>query len=124
MTAPAIVRCIIPNDRYNSKRGVRTGNRGAGFAKAPGIPQIGRGGMTAAWWRTPHVPCVHRMERFPRGGSLLLDRFAQLLHVSTTVAAIMIAVIVLQLATQVFALVDLARRRAVRGGRKWVWAVA
>jgi hypothetical protein len=64
------------------------------------------------------------MERFPRGGSLLLDRFAQLLHVSTTVAAIMIAVVVLQLATQVFALVDLARRRAVRGGRKWVWAVA
>jgi hypothetical protein len=53
----------------------------------------------------------------------LLDRFAQLLHVSVTVAAIMLAVIVLQVATQVFALVDLARRDAVRGGRKWVWAL-
>src|SRR5215213_6754092 len=60
----------------------------------------------------------------PQGRSLLLDRFAELLHVSATVAAIMIAVIVLQVATQAFALVDLARRRAVRGGRKWVWALA
>ena len=54
----------------------------------------------------------------------MLDRFAQLLHVSTTVAAIMLAVIVAQVATQVYALVDLARRDTVRGGRKWVWALA
>ena len=54
----------------------------------------------------------------------MLDRFAQLLGVSTTVAAILLAVIVVQVATQVFALVDLARRDSVRGGRKWVWALA
>ena len=54
----------------------------------------------------------------------MLDRFAGLLNVSATVAAILLAVIVVQVATQAFALVDLARRDAVRGGRKWVWAVA
>ena len=53
----------------------------------------------------------------------MLDRFAQFLDVSTTVAAILLAVIVAQVATQAFALVDLARRDAVRGGRKWVWAL-
>lgn len=53
----------------------------------------------------------------------MLDRFARLLHVSVTVAAIVVALIVLQVATQAFALVDLARRDAVRGGRKWVWAL-
>ena len=52
----------------------------------------------------------------------MLDRFARFLDVSTTVAAILLAVIVVQLATQVYALLDLARRDAVRGGRKWVWA--
>jgi Phospholipase_D-nuclease N-terminal len=53
----------------------------------------------------------------------MLDRFARLLDVSTTVVAIILALIVVQVATQVYALVDLARRDAVRGGRKWVWAV-
>lgn len=53
----------------------------------------------------------------------MLDRFARLLHVSSTVAGIVLALIVLQVATQAFALVDLARRGAVRGGRKWVWAL-
>jgi len=53
----------------------------------------------------------------------MLDRFARLLDVSTTVAAIVLALIVAQLAMQVYALVDLARRDAVRGGRKWVWAL-
>ena len=53
----------------------------------------------------------------------MLDRFARLLDVSTTVVAILLALIVVQVATQVYALVDLARRDAVRGGRKWVWAV-
>jgi len=53
----------------------------------------------------------------------MLDRFAQLLNVSTTVAAIVLALAVVQLATQAYALVDLVRRDAVRGGRKWVWAL-
>ena len=54
----------------------------------------------------------------------MLDRFAELLGVSTSVAAILLGVIVLQLATQVYALVDLVRRDSVRGGRKWPWAIA
>lgn len=53
----------------------------------------------------------------------MLDRFARLLEVSTTVAAIVLALLVAQVATQAYALVDLARREAVRGGRKWVWAL-
>ena len=53
----------------------------------------------------------------------MLDRFAQFLGISTTVAAIVILLVVTQLATQAYALVDLARRDAVRGGRKWVWAL-
>jgi hypothetical protein len=53
----------------------------------------------------------------------MLDWFGRLLQVSTTVAAIVLALIVLQVATQAYALVDLARRDAVRGGRKWVWAL-
>jgi hypothetical protein len=43
--------------------------------------------------------------------------------VSTTVAAILLVVMVVQVALQVFALVDLARRNAVQGGKKWVWAL-
>jgi hypothetical protein len=53
----------------------------------------------------------------------MLDRFAEILGVSTTVVAIALALIVAQLATQAYALVDLGRRDAVRGGRKWVWAL-
>jgi hypothetical protein len=53
----------------------------------------------------------------------MLDRFARLLEISTTVAAITLVLIVVQVATQLYALVDLARRDAVRGGRKWVWAL-
>ena len=53
----------------------------------------------------------------------MLDRFARMLEVSTGVAAILLGVIVLQVATQLYALVDLARRESVRGGRKWVWAL-
>ena len=53
----------------------------------------------------------------------MLDRLAQFLGISTTVAAIVILLVVAQLATQAYALVDLARRDAVRGGRKWVWAL-
>lgn len=53
----------------------------------------------------------------------MLDRLAQHLEVSTTVAAILVALLALQLATQLYALVDLARRETVRGGRKWPWVV-
>ena len=53
----------------------------------------------------------------------MLDRLAQLLNVSITVAAIVLVLAVVQVATQAYALVDLARRRAVRGAQKWVWAL-
>jgi hypothetical protein len=53
----------------------------------------------------------------------MLDRLARLLQVSTPVAAIMLALVVVQVALLVFSLVDLARRDTVRGGRKWVWAL-
>src|SRR3954465_14073790 len=53
----------------------------------------------------------------------MLDRFARLLGVSTTVAVIVLVVIVVQVGTQVYALIDLARRDAVRGGMKWPWAL-
>ncbi len=53
----------------------------------------------------------------------MLDRLARLLHVSTTVTAIVLLLAAVQLATQVYALVDLARRDEVFGGRKWAWAL-
>jgi hypothetical protein len=45
------------------------------------------------------------------------------LGVSTTVVALLGALLVVQLALQIYSLVDLARRPAVAGGRKWVWAL-
>jgi len=54
----------------------------------------------------------------------MLDKFARLAGVSPPVVAILLALACLQLATQVYALVDLARRDVVEGGRKWVWALA
>ena len=53
----------------------------------------------------------------------MLDRLARLAGVSPTVAALMLVLLVVQLAMQAYALVDLARRDAVRGGNKWVWAL-
>lgn len=53
----------------------------------------------------------------------MLDRFARLLEVSNTVAAVVLVLVVAQLATQLFAFVDLARRDVVRGGKKWLWAL-
>jgi drug/metabolite transporter (DMT)-like permease len=53
----------------------------------------------------------------------VLDRLARLLHVSTTVTAIILLLAAVQLATQVYALVDLTRRDEVFGGRKWAWAL-
>jgi len=40
----------------------------------------------------------------------MLDRLARLVGVSPTVAALMLVLLVVQLATQAYALVDLARR--------------
>ncbi|HEY2377970.1 MAG TPA: PLD nuclease N-terminal domain-containing protein [Gemmatimonadaceae bacterium] len=53
----------------------------------------------------------------------MLDWIARRLEVSSSVAAILLVLTIVQVATQVYALVDLARRDAVRGGRKWVWAL-
>jgi len=53
----------------------------------------------------------------------MLDRLAQAMGVSTTLAALLLALLVVQVSLQVFALVDLARRDVVQGGRKWVWAL-
>jgi hypothetical protein len=51
----------------------------------------------------------------------MLDQLAQRLGVSTTVAALILALFIVQLSLQLYALVDLMRRDAVRGGKKWVW---
>ena len=53
----------------------------------------------------------------------MLDWLAARLDVSRPVAAIMLAFVAIQIAVQAYALVDLARRDNVRGGRKWVWAL-
>jgi hypothetical protein len=53
----------------------------------------------------------------------MLDWLAGRMHVSTTVAALVLVLIVAQLATQIYGLVDLARRDTVRGDRKWVWVL-
>jgi hypothetical protein len=45
------------------------------------------------------------------------------MDVSTTVAALVLVLIVAQLALQIWALVDLARRDRVRSGPKWLWAL-
>ena len=53
----------------------------------------------------------------------MLEWLARRLEVSSGVAAALIALAVVQLALQVYALVDVAKRGAVRGGNKWVWAL-
>jgi hypothetical protein len=53
----------------------------------------------------------------------MLDWLAGLLHISPKVAGILLGLIVVQLAVQLYALADLARRERVRGGRKWVWVL-
>src|SRR5690349_17260817 len=53
----------------------------------------------------------------------MLDWLAQRLRVSTTVAAILLALIIVQVGVQLWALIDLARRDAVRGDKKWPWAL-
>jgi phospholipase D-like protein len=53
----------------------------------------------------------------------MLDWLAGRLNISPTVAGAMLGLIVVQLALQVYAVVDLVRRDRVRGDRKWVWAL-
>ena len=53
----------------------------------------------------------------------MLDWLAGRLHVSPAVSGILLALIVVQLAVQLYALADLARRDRVRGDRKWAWAL-
>lgn len=53
----------------------------------------------------------------------MLDWLANRMHVSTTVAALVVVLIVAQLALQIWALVDLARRDTVRSGPKWLWVL-
>jgi hypothetical protein len=42
---------------------------------------------------------------------------------SPLAVAALVALVVVQLSLQIFALVDLSRRTAVTGGRKWIWVV-
>ena len=53
----------------------------------------------------------------------MLEWLATRMHVSTTVAALLVVLVVVQLATQVYALVDLARRNTVRADPKWLWVL-
>jgi len=53
----------------------------------------------------------------------MLDWLAGRLHVSPTIAGLVVALIVVQLALQLYALADLARRDRVRGERKWLWVL-
>jgi len=53
----------------------------------------------------------------------MLDWLAGRLNISATVAGVMLGLIVVQLALQIYAVVDLVRRDRVRGDRKWVWAL-
>lgn len=53
----------------------------------------------------------------------MLDWLARRLEVSPAVAGALLLLIVVQLGTQLYAVVDLTRRDAVRGGKKWVWAL-
>jgi membrane protein YqaA with SNARE-associated domain len=52
---------------------------------------------------------------------LFIDQIAEGLDVSTPVAVLLLIVGIVQVALQVYSLIDLARRPAVAGGKKWVW---
>src|SRR5436190_24383703 len=54
----------------------------------------------------------------------MLDKLTHLAGVSPFVGAIILVLGVVQISMQVYALVDLARRDVVEGGKKWVWAAA
>jgi hypothetical protein len=50
-----------------------------------------------------------------------VDSLADALGTSTTIAVFIVILAVVQIAVQIFDLIDLARRRYVTGGKKWVW---
>lgn len=50
-----------------------------------------------------------------------MDGMADALGVSTGVVLLLAVLMAVQLALQIYGLLDLARRPAVAGGRKWVW---
>jgi hypothetical protein len=52
---------------------------------------------------------------------LLIDQVAEAVDVSTPVATLLLILGVVQVLVQVYSLMDLARRPAVAGGKKWVW---
>lgn len=53
----------------------------------------------------------------------MIDTIAEMLEVSTSVVWGLVGLVALQLAVQVWALVDLTRRPNVRFDRKWIWAL-
>jgi hypothetical protein len=53
----------------------------------------------------------------------MFESIADALSVSLAVVYALLGLLVVQVAVQVWALVDLARRRRVRFEKKWVWAV-
>ena len=52
----------------------------------------------------------------------MLAQLATRLGVPPSTVAAILALLTVQVALQAWALVDLARRRAVRGDNKWLWA--
>lgn len=52
----------------------------------------------------------------------MLGSLARRLQISPAVAVILLVLTLIQVALQVYALLDLARRNRVPGGNKWVWA--
>ena len=53
----------------------------------------------------------------------MFDQFARLLGISTSLSIIILLLALVQISVQIYALIDVARRDAVRGGRKWIWAL-
>lgn len=53
----------------------------------------------------------------------MLGQLARFLEISTTLTIIILLLGVVQLAAQVYALVDLTRRDRVRWDKKWVWVL-
>ncbi|MFU8890459.1 MAG: PLD nuclease N-terminal domain-containing protein [Anaerosomatales bacterium] len=53
----------------------------------------------------------------------MIDTIADALGVSTSVVWGLLGLVIVQVAVQVWALVDLARRPRVRFDRKWIWAL-
>lgn len=54
----------------------------------------------------------------------MMESIAETLGISPTAGWSLLALIALQLSVQIWALVDLVRRRRVRYGMKWLWALA